>query len=92
MLFSGNFPFAIPRCCKVDAEILGPHLLRFVTLCHFSRLSTIIRTIPDYSHYSCYSLLGIIRCSLLAIQVKPIVRRNAKQRETKNQESRVCGG
>ena len=52
------------RCCEVDSEILGTP---FATICHYSRLFAIIRTIPDYSDYLCYSLVAIRDYSLFAI-------------------------
>ena len=64
MLFCEKIPFHI--AARLTVRLWVPHLLRFATIRHYSRLFTIICTIRDYSHYSYYSLLGTLRCSLFA--------------------------
>ena len=69
MIFSGKIPFHV--AARLTPRFWVPHLLRFATIRHYSRLFAIIRTIRDYSHYSLfairdYSLFGTIRCSLFA--------------------------
>ena len=63
----------IPRCCKVDCEILGTP---FATILHYSQLCDIIRTIRDFAlfvlfptRYSDYSLFAICDYSIFAIRV-----------------------
>ncbi len=79
MLFSGKIPFHV--AARLTPRFWVPHLLRFATIRHYSRLFAIIRTIRDYSHYSLfairdYSLFAIRDYSLFAIRVfqTPIVR------------------
>ena len=59
MLFSGKIPFHV--AARLTRRFWVPHLLRFATIRHYSRLFAIIRTIRDYSHCS---LFGTTRCSL----------------------------
>ena len=62
MLFSGKIPFHVPA-------ILGTP---FATICHYSRLFAIIRTIRHYSHcsfiYLFHSLFVVRDYSLFTIQ------------------------
>ena len=72
MLFSGKIPFHV--AARLTPRFWVPHLLRFATIRHYSRLFAIIRTIRDYSHYSLfairdYSLFAIRDYSLFAIRV-----------------------
>ena len=59
MLFSAKIPFHV--AARLTVRFWVPHLLRFATIRHYSRLFAIIRTMRDYSHYSYYSLFGTIR-------------------------------
>ena len=72
MLFSRKIPFHV--AARLTPRFWVPHLLRFATIRHYSRLFAIIRTIRDYSHYSLfairdYSLFAIRDYSLFAIRV-----------------------
>ena len=60
MLFSGKIPFHV--AARLTPRFWVPHLLRFATIRHYSRLFAIIRTIRDYSHYSrLFALFATIR-------------------------------
>ena len=80
MLFSGKIPFHVPA--RLTPRFWVPHLLRFATLRHCSRLFALIRiiryslfatiryslfgTIREYSHYS--GLFAIRDYSLFALR------------------------
>ena len=52
MLFRGKIPFHV--AARLTTRFWVPHLQRFATIRHYSRLFAIIRTIRDYSHFSYY--------------------------------------
>ena len=59
MLFSRKIPLHV--AARLTPRFWVPHLLRFATARHYSRLFAIICAIRDYSHYSYYSLFWTIR-------------------------------
>ena len=69
MLFSEKIPFH--AAARLTPGFWVPHLLRFATVRHYSRLFTIIRNTRDYWHYLYYSyylLFAIRDYSLFAIR------------------------
>ena len=60
MPFSGKIAFHV--AARLTVRFWVPHLLRFATICHYSRLFTIIHTIRTIR----YLVFGSIRCSLFA--------------------------